>query len=108
MTQSTATIPVTPELIDHIANLSRLALSDDEKAKMLDELPRILGMVAQLSELDTSSITSDVGWVSGLPADASMPLRPDTEGQFGKRSILDSNPPKPEDGYFAVPQILEV
>jgi aspartyl-tRNA(Asn)/glutamyl-tRNA(Gln) amidotransferase subunit C len=105
MTQS-ATIPVTPELIDHIANLSRLALSDDEKAKMLDELPRILGMVAQLSELDTSSITSDVGWVSGLPANASMPLRPDTEGQFGERRILDSNPPKPEDGYFAVPQIL--
>jgi len=106
MTQS-ATIPVTPELIDHLANLARLSMTDEEKAKILDELPRILGMVAQLSELDTSSITSDVGWVSGLPADASMPLRPDTEGQFGERSIMDHNPPKPEDSYFSVPQILE-
>ena len=106
MSQSTTNIPVTPELIDHLANLSRLSMTDDEKAKMLDELPRILGMVAQLSELDTSSITSDVGLVSGLPADASMPLRPDTEGQFGDRATMDHNPPKPEDGYFAVPQIL--
>jgi len=106
MSQSTTNIPVTPELIDHLANLARLSMTDDEKTKMLDELPRILNMVAQLSELDTSSITSDVGWVSGLPADASMPLRPDAEADFGDRTIINSNPPKPEDGYFAVPQIL--
>jgi len=35
-----------------------------------------------------------------------MPLRPDAEADFGDRTIINSNPPKPEDGYFAVPQIL--
>lgn len=41
-----------PEEIDHLANLSRLTLSDDEKKEFSKQLPLILNFVDQLKKAD--------------------------------------------------------
>lgn len=42
--------------IDHIAKLSRLELSDEDRAQLNEQLPSILEYVSKLQEVDTSSV----------------------------------------------------
>ncbi len=64
------------EEVEHIANLARLTLSDEEKKKYQQQLSSILDYITMLQELDTSSIppTSSV-----LPTQC--PLREDQPGK---------------------------
>ncbi len=99
---------VTEELIDHVANLARLELTPEEKAAYLTEFPNILNLVAQLNDLDTSELpASPVNWTSGLPDDATSPTRPDNTETYPKLAECMANAPEAEDGYFAVPKILD-
>lgn len=56
---------ITREEIDHIAQLSRLDLSEDEKNKFGAQLDSILEYVSQLDEVDTSQV-EPTAQVSGL------------------------------------------
>ena len=47
---------LTLEEVEHIADLARLRLTDDEKARYRQQLSAILDYVVQLQELDTSGI----------------------------------------------------
>lgn len=99
---------VTPELIDHIANLARLELTDEEKAAYLTEFPKILNLVAQLNDLDVSGLPAlEVNWISGLPEDAASPQREDVVMPFENLEAAIANGPQLEDGMFAVPKIME-
>lgn len=42
--------------IDHIAKLSRLELSDEDRSKLSEDLPSILAYISKLHEVDTSEI----------------------------------------------------
>lgn len=53
---------ITQELVEHIAHLSRLALSDDEKMRMSEELKEILG---SLTSLETLRLEGDLPKESG-------------------------------------------
>lgn len=56
---------ITREEIEHIAQLSRLDLSEEEKDKFGPQLDAILEYINQLNEVDTSKIES-TAQVSGL------------------------------------------
>ena len=88
--------------IEHIAELARLRLSDEEKARYGEQLSDILEYAARLQAVDTSGIspTSSV-----LPA-RSM-LRSD-EPRPGL-SLQDAlrNAPDTEKDQFRVPPVLE-
>ena len=47
---------ITTELIDHISQLSRLRLPEEEKAKMAGNLEGILAYMDTLNTLDTSGV----------------------------------------------------
>jgi aspartyl-tRNA(Asn)/glutamyl-tRNA(Gln) amidotransferase subunit C len=99
---------VTEELINHVANLARLELTPEEKQAYLTEFPNILNLVAQLNDLDTSALpASPVNWTSGLPDDATCPTCPDGSETYAKLAECMANGPETEDGYFAVPKILD-
>lgn len=101
-------IDVTEELIDHIANLARLELSPEEKASYLTEFPKVLNLVAQLENLDTSDLPDlAVNWVSGLPEGSASPTREDALQPCDNLPAAMANAPQLEDGMFAVPKILE-
>lgn len=88
--------------VEHIADLARLELTDEEKARYREQLSAILDYVAQLRELDTTGIppTSSV-----LPPRSA--LREDEPRPGLSLEELLRNAPDVEAGQFRVPPVLE-
>jgi aspartyl-tRNA(Asn)/glutamyl-tRNA(Gln) amidotransferase subunit C len=77
---STTPAEVSLDDVRHVASLANLELTAEELPRMAHDLNAILGHIAQLSELDTSSVEpmAQVGEMLGLtPAAAGEILRPD-------------------------------
>jgi aspartyl-tRNA(Asn)/glutamyl-tRNA(Gln) amidotransferase subunit C len=96
-------MPLTIAEVEHIAELARLSLTEEEKALYRDQLSAILDYAAVLQEVDTSAIppTATVLPLQNvMRADVSVPSMsredvlanaPDAyEGCFRVRAILDS------------------
>jgi len=58
-------MPITREEINHIAELSRLELTEEEKERYGAQLDKILEYIGQLDEVDTSKV-EPTAQVSGL------------------------------------------
>ncbi len=88
--------------VEHIAQLARLRLTEQEKERFREQLSSILEHVARLQALDTAEIspTSSVLPESGR-------LRPDETRPGLDRPELLSNAPATEDGQFRVPPVLD-
>ena len=101
---------ITTETVAHVAKLARLALTEDELAKVQQDLSRILGLVDQLNQLDLTQLNQDDahGTMTVNP-DNPIPivLREDAPKPAMGRDALLKNAPHEEDGFFRVPQILE-
>ncbi|MGZ4164868.1 MAG: Asp-tRNA(Asn)/Glu-tRNA(Gln) amidotransferase subunit GatC [Tumebacillaceae bacterium] len=93
---------ITIKEVEHIANLSRLALNDDQKVKMADTLGKILDFAAQLQELDVEHVA---------PTTHSMPLknvmREDVARAWLTQEEALSHAPAQENGQFRVPAVME-
>jgi len=90
------------EEVEHIAELARLALSDEELALYQEQLSAILDYMQQLQRLDTAAIA---------PTATVLPLRSvmredEPRPPFPHEDIL-ANAPEPRDGCFAVPPVLD-
>ena len=88
--------------VEHIAELARLRLSEDEKARYREQLSEILDYAARLQAVDTSGIspTSSV-----LPA--RNVLREDEPRTGLSLEEVLRNAPETEKGQFRVPPVLE-
>ena len=88
--------------VEHIAELARLQLSEDEKDRYRQQLSAILDYAARLQELDTSHIppTSTV-----LAHKA--PLRADVPAQGLALQEALGNAPSAAQNQFRVPPVLE-
>jgi aspartyl-tRNA(Asn)/glutamyl-tRNA(Gln) amidotransferase subunit C len=95
-------MPVTKEEVEHISDLARLELTEEEKARYSEQLSAILDYAARLQELDTNDIppTSSV-----LPARSV--LRADEPRPCLSLPELLRNAPQVKDRQFRVPPILE-
>lgn len=88
--------------VEHIANLARLELTEEEKTRYRDQLSAILDYAARLQELDLTGIPP----TSSVLLERTM-LRPD-EPQPGLRlEELFRNAPEVENGQFRVPPVLD-
>lgn len=90
------------EEVEHIAELARLALSDEELALYQGQLSAILEYFERLQELDTEAIP---------PTATVLPLRSvmrddEVRPPFPREDIL-ANAPAAEEGCFKVPAVLE-
>lgn len=90
------------EDVEHIADLARLQLSEEEKERFAQQLGSILEHVARLQELETAGIppTSSV-----LPEQRA--LRADAPRAGLTKEELLSNAPEVMEDQFRVPPILE-
>ena len=88
--------------IEHIANLARLSLSDQEKEKLTDQLSGILTYVETLNSLDTKGIepTSHV-------LDIKNVMRDDVSAPSLPQDQALSNAPEKAAGHYKVPKIIE-
>lgn len=88
--------------VEHVARLSRLALSPSELEKMQGEMARILDFMATLEKLDTAGVPPTTHSI-----DMVTPLRPDVPAPSLRRSEVLAATAKSEAGAFAVPKVLE-
>jgi aspartyl-tRNA(Asn)/glutamyl-tRNA(Gln) amidotransferase subunit C len=93
---------VTNEQVRHIARLARIAMSDEEIARLAPELNNILGWVEQLGEVNTDGIEP-----LATVIDQKLRLRDDavTDGDVRDKVLL--NAPDAQHGFFAVPKVIE-
>ncbi len=88
--------------INYVADLARLELSADEKARLGAQLGDILKYVDQLKEVDVSGVE---------PTAHSVPLvnvmRPDVVSEPLAHEDAMRNAPRQANGLFIVPKIVE-
>ncbi len=90
------------EQIRHVAELAELSLTDEEEAKMAEEIGRILAYVKELEAIDTTDVppTTHVAARTGG-------WRPDEPRPSLSHEDALAQAPQPEHGGFAVPTFVE-
>jgi len=95
-------MPISREQVEYVAHLSRLDLSEEEKARFARQLDAILQAVEKLNELDTQQVEPLVHI-----APRRNVFREDAAGQSLPPEEALRNAPERADGYFKVPRIIE-
>jgi aspartyl-tRNA(Asn)/glutamyl-tRNA(Gln) amidotransferase subunit C len=87
--------------VKHVANLARLAITEEEAEKFTKQLDAIITFAEQLNELDTENVepTSHV-------LDIKNVLREDVPQKGLSQEEVLKNAPEEKDGQFKVPSIL--
>jgi aspartyl-tRNA(Asn)/glutamyl-tRNA(Gln) amidotransferase subunit C len=93
---------VNEQQVRHVARLARLALGDDEIAKMVPELNNILNWVEQLGEVDTDGVEPLTAVIENK-----LRLRDDIVNDGDCRDDVLKNAPDAQHGFFAVPKVIE-
>jgi aspartyl-tRNA(Asn)/glutamyl-tRNA(Gln) amidotransferase subunit C len=89
--------------IESIARLARLALSERDIPRYIDELSRILQLVEQLNRVDTSNVTP---MAHPLPGQRQR-LRPDAVTETDQHHLYQRNAPQVSAGLYLVPRVIE-
>ena len=92
---------LTKEEVKHVANLARLAITEEEAEKFADQLGKITDFAEQLNELDTTNVE---------PTSHVLPLvnvlREDVAKQGLPREKVMLNVKEQEAGQIKVPSIM--
>ncbi|MGH2502765.1 MAG: Asp-tRNA(Asn)/Glu-tRNA(Gln) amidotransferase subunit GatC [Ktedonobacterales bacterium] len=90
------------ETVDHVARLARLALSEEERERLREQLSAILEHINVIGEADTSDVAASANILpmsNVMTGDKSRP-------SFAAEELL-ANAPAQEDGYFRVRAVLD-
>jgi aspartyl-tRNA(Asn)/glutamyl-tRNA(Gln) amidotransferase subunit C len=93
---------ITMRDVEHVARLSRLALTDQEKERMRRELDGILSYIDNLRALDTAGVpptSHAVPMTNVMREDEPRPSLPQDE--------MLANAPERSGEFFRVPKIIE-
>ena len=88
--------------VQNIADLARLAISDENLDKYSSELSSILDLVEQMNAVDTDDVRP-----LAHPLDAVQRLRADVVTEENHREKYMDNAPAKEAGLFLVPKVVE-
>ena len=97
-----AEMSVTSQQVRHIAKLARIAMSDEELARLEPELNNILGWVDQLAEVNTDGVEPLTAVI-----EQKLRLRDDVVNDGNFRDEVLANAPEAQHGFFAVPKVIE-
>jgi len=93
---------ITMRDVEHVARLSRLALTDQEKDRMRRELDGILSYIDKLRALDTANVP---------PTSHAVPMtnvmREDEPRPSLAQDLMLANAPERSGEFFRVPKIIE-
>jgi len=92
---------ITKKEVEHVADLARLSLSDDELEKMTGQLDTILSYMDTLNTLDTSQVepTTHVFSVSNA-------FREDVVQESLSQADAVKNGPQQDSQFFQVPRVI--
>jgi aspartyl-tRNA(Asn)/glutamyl-tRNA(Gln) amidotransferase subunit C len=88
--------------IDHVARLARLALSDEERERLREQLGLILDHAARVQEVAAEDVPP-----TAHPVPQTNVFRSDEPGECLTADEALAGAPETEDGRFKVPRIVE-
>jgi aspartyl-tRNA(Asn)/glutamyl-tRNA(Gln) amidotransferase subunit C len=88
--------------VRRLARLARIAIGPDETEAVLDQLNRVLGLIEEMRQVDTTDVEP-----MAHPLDASQRLRPDAVTEHDQREHFQSTAPAVERGLYLVPKVIE-
>ena len=89
-------------IVEEIAHLARLKLTEEEKIHMISEMSEILNWMEKLNEVDTSNVEPLVHMSQEMNV-----LRDDIEGEMLSHDAALKNATKKDSSYFRVPKVIE-
>jgi len=92
---------ITPQLIDRLAELSKLEFSPEEKERLMNDLDKIFSMVEKLQEVNVDGVAPLV-----YLTDERNRLRADIPAVTVSREDALSNAPQRDSDYFKVPKVI--
>jgi aspartyl-tRNA(Asn)/glutamyl-tRNA(Gln) amidotransferase subunit C len=92
---------VNKELVDKLADLSKLSFTEEKKEKMMADMDKMLAFIEQLNELDTKDIDPLV-----YMSDEVNVLRADEVHEHSSKEDALKNAPQKDSDYFKVPKVL--
>ena len=93
---------LSPDQIERLARLARIALGPAEEAAVVGQLNRVLGLIDQMRAVDTAGIEP-----MSHPLDVAQRQRPDAVAESDQRELFQSIAPAVEAGLYLVPKVLE-
>ncbi|MCY0094672.1 Asp-tRNA(Asn)/Glu-tRNA(Gln) amidotransferase subunit GatC [Hoeflea ulvae] len=88
--------------VKRVAHLARIAVTDEDAARMEGELNAILGFVEQLSEVDVDGVEPMTSVTPMM-----MKKRADIVTDGSKAEDIVANAPESTDNFFVVPKVVE-
>jgi|TARA_B100000745_G_scaffold229348_1_gene153741 aspartyl-tRNA(Asn)/glutamyl-tRNA(Gln) amidotransferase subunit C len=88
--------------VKSVANLARLAISEEQAEATADSLNNILSLVEQMNQVDTTDVAP-----MAHPLDVYQRLRADEVTEANQREHFQSIAPATEDGCYLVPKVIE-
>jgi len=88
--------------VKRVASLARIAVSEDEAERMVDELNGILGFVEQLGEVDVTGVEPMTSVTPMV-----MRRRADEVTDGDKADDVVANAPATDRNFFLVPKVVE-
>ncbi len=96
------TMTIKPSDIEKLAELSRIAISEENIAATLGSLDNVLRLVDQLQAADTRGVPP-----MAHPLDAVQRLRPDVVTEGDRREAFQAIAPATAEGLYLVPRVIE-
>ena len=93
---------LSPDQIERLARLARIALGPTEEAAVIGQLNRVLGLIDQLRAVDTAGIEP-----MSHPVDVAQRQRPDLVTETDQHELFQTAAPAVEAGLYLVPRVLE-
>ena len=88
--------------VSKIARLARIAVSEDERSELADELSHILTWVERLNEVDTVGVAPMTSVVA-----VTLSQRADEVTDGARIGDVLANAPRRDGDYFVVPKVVE-
>lgn len=102
MSSTTATASLSADDIQNIAVLGALNVSPEQAAGFASSINNILGLMAQLSDIDTTGVEP-----LRNPFEVAQPLRADIANDRHEREAYQQIAPLTQDGLYLVPRVIE-
>ena len=93
--------------VKRIASLARIAITDEDAARMAPELGNILGWIEMLEEVDTTGIEPMTAVIPNTLRLRDDVVNADPLTGGGIREQVLANAHVAEHGFFAVPKVIE-
>lgn len=88
--------------LDHIARLTKIDISEDDRALLLKDLDRILDYAQQLDKIETAGVFPCYHVLDGIVC----PLREDEPYSDLEREVMLANAPQQTGGMVKIPPLM--